>query len=284
MRNAFVFRSLHAEALKLKRTLALRMTFVAPVLVALLVFFIQSNQLSRGIGAKAATLWDTLSNAMLSVWAVFMLPLLITLESALLAGIEHGERQWKHLFALPVSRTSIFTAKYLAVQALMLWSMLLVCVMVAACGYTLMALYPAAGLQNAGPPAVGMILSRAMSVWLSAGLLVSIHLWIALRWPSFTVALGAGVAGTFFALFAASAKIGAYYPWLLPVNAINARVPERIAAAHWLGIAGGVLMAVAACVDFVRREESAPAGLSRAAVFAWAAAACGFVVFAIQLQ
>jgi hypothetical protein len=51
-----------------------------------------------------------------------------------------------------------------------------------------------------------------------------------------------------------------------------------------LGIAGGVPVAVAACVDFVRREESAPAGLSRTAVFAWLAAACAFVVFAIQLQ
>lgn len=283
MMSAFA-RAVHAEVLKLKRTLALLMTFVAPVLVALLTFFMQSNQLSHGRGLKAANLWDTLSLTTLSIWAIFMLPLLITLETALLAGIEHGERQWKHLFALPVSRTSIFAAKYFVTQALALFSTLLTCVMVAVSGYALMALFPAAGLHDAGAPPVAMILGLAMPVWLTAGLLVSIHLWVALRWPSFTVALGAGIAGTFFALFAASAKIGAYYPWLLPVNAINAKVPERMAAAYWLGILGGLLVAAAACVDFVRREESAPAGLSRKGMLAWGAMACAFLVFAIRLQ
>jgi lantibiotic transport system permease protein len=279
----------HAEMLKLKRTLALRMTFVAPLLVALLSFFIQSNQLSRGIGlaapGKGHLLWDTLSREMLSIWAIFLLPLLITLETALLAGIEHSEKQWKHMFALPIPRASIFGAKYVVTQALALLSTLLTAAMVVLSGYLLMVLYPGAGLAaSAGPPWVDAILSRALSTWLAAGLLLSIHLWIALRWPSFTVALGAGIGGTFFALFAASAKIGKYYPWLLPVNSINARVPDRMEAAYWLGIAGGIAVAIAACVDFTRREESAPAALSRKAIVAWAAALVAMLVFATRLQ
>ena len=57
-----------------------------------------------------------------------------------------------------------------------------------------------------------------------------------------------------------------------------------MAAAYWLGILGGLLVAAAACVDFVRREESAPAGLSRKGMLAWGAMACAFLVFAIRLQ
>jgi hypothetical protein len=97
-----MLRVLHAELLKLKRTLAFRVVFVLPLLVALLQFFALWRV--RKIGADFK-LWETLPTNMLSIWAVFMMPLLITLETALLNGIEHGDRLWKHLLALPVRAT-----------------------------------------------------------------------------------------------------------------------------------------------------------------------------------
>jgi hypothetical protein len=275
-------RAVYAEVLKLKRTLAFRMIFIAPLLVTLLGLFVQFTQLSRGRGATANNLWDSLSRESFAIWAIFLLPLLITLETALLAGIEHVEKQWKHLFALPVPRVSIFAAKYVVTQGIALLSTLVVCLLLCISGYVLTVFFPA--LREAGPPALGLILTRAGSCWLAAGLVLSIHLWIALRWPSFTIALGAGVAGTFFALFAASARIGKFYPWLLPVNSFNSQAPERIQAALWLGSVGGVLIAMAACIDFVRREESAPAELGKVAIAVWATALVGFVVFAMSLQ
>ena len=73
-----IIRVLHAEMLKLKRTLAFRMIFVAPLLVATLQFFVIWNQRRPGANFN---LWEMISRASLSVWAVFMLPLLITLAS-----------------------------------------------------------------------------------------------------------------------------------------------------------------------------------------------------------
>src|SRR5690349_16013582 len=105
-----LLRALHAELLKLKRTLAVRMIFVAPLLVALLQFFIALNQ--RRVPANFK-LWEAVFRNGLTVWAIFMLPLLITLETALLTGIEHSEKQWKHLLALPVPRYTIYAAKLL---------------------------------------------------------------------------------------------------------------------------------------------------------------------------
>ncbi|HEX5085950.1 MAG TPA: ABC transporter permease [Blastocatellia bacterium] len=245
-----MLRALHAESLKLKRTLAFRMIFVAPSLVALLQFFIGMNQ--RSIPADFR-LWEAVFRNSLSVWAIFMLPLLITLETALLTGIEHNEKQWKHLLALPAPRYTIYAAKLLIALLLALLSTLALCALLVLTGYSLIGLRPEYG--TAGSPDYGRLLRHALMIWLAAWLIIALHTWISVRWSSFTVALGSGVAGTFFALFAASARIGKYYPWLLPVNTMNIVTGEsRARIALLLGAAGGVIVAVSGCLDFVRRD------------------------------
>lgn len=67
----------------------------------------------------------------------------------------------------------------------------------------------------------------------------------------FPIALGAGIGGTFFALFAASASLGKYYPWLLPMNIF---VEGRFVMALVLGIGGGIVAALLGCFEFMRRD------------------------------
>src|SRR4029079_18462880 len=125
--------------LKLKRTLAFRMVFVAPALVATLQFFIAWNQKRF---AANFNMWEMLPKSGMAVWAVFMLPLLITLETALINGVEHSEKQWKHLFALPISRTAVYIAKFLVAQALALASTLVLSTLILLSGLALIRLRP----------------------------------------------------------------------------------------------------------------------------------------------
>jgi lantibiotic transport system permease protein len=274
-----LLRALHAETLKLKRTLALRMVFVAPALLTALAVLTQSARLSRA-GAKAGPLWESHVQQSLAIWAIFVLPLLVTLEAALACGIEHADRHWRHLFALPVPRPALYAAKLLTVHGLTLSSTLVAGALVALSGWGLTLWYPA--VAYAGPPPIASIAGRALLCWLAAGLITSTHVWIATRWASFTVAAGAGVAGTFFALFAASAKAARYYPWLLPVNAVAS--PDRLPVALALGIGGGLLVAVLGGIDFARREESAPPGLGRVATVVWGLFLAGLLAAAVWLQ
>src|SRR5262249_5652673 len=181
-------------------------------------------------------LWETISRGSLSVWAVFMLPLLITLETALINGVEHGEKQWKHIFALPVPRHAVYTAKLLIAQALAAAGTLILSALTVLCGLALIRLRPE--LPHSGAIPYAWILRHAALVWMAAWLIIAIHTWVSIRWPGFALALGAGIGGTFFALFAASARMGKYYPWLLPMNVF---IEGRFAAALWLGAAGGVI-------------------------------------------
>lgn len=239
-------RALHAEMLKLKRTLAIRMVFVAPLLVATLLFFVLWEK--RTV-APDFDLWDTLTKISLSSWAVFMMPLLITLETALLNGLDHGEKNWKHIFALPIPRHSVYAAKLIVAQTMILVSTLFLTVLAILIGVFFKYWRPE--MAGAGAPPYGHIFKQAAMVWLASWLIIAIHTWISIRWAGFTLSLGAGMGGVFFAIFAASARLGKYYPWLLPVNVFS---DERMAMALWLGAIGGIAAAVAGCLEFVRRD------------------------------
>lgn len=240
-----MFRVLHAELLKLKRTLAFRVIFVAPLLVALLQFFV----LWKGQLGPSFKLWETVPKTTLNIWAIFMMPLLITLEAALVNGIEHSDKHWKHILALPVRRHTVYLAKFIVIQGLIAASTLVLCLLTVFVGVASSLLRPE--LANAGPVPYGWIAKHAILVWLAAWLIIAIQTWVSIRWSSFTVALAAGIGGTFFALFAASAQVGKYYPWLLPLNIFN---DERFAAALLLGAVGGVVVAAAGSFELAWRD------------------------------
>jgi lantibiotic transport system permease protein len=238
--------ALHAELLKLKRTLAFRVIFVLPFFVALLQFFViwRTKKFAAGFD-----LWQTHPTNSFQIWAIFMMPLLITLETALLNGIEHSDKQWKHLFALPVPRHSIYFSKFIVALGLILVSTMVLALLIVGVGVGSVYLKPE--LAHTGPVPFFTIAKQATLVWLAGWLITAIHTWISIRWAGFAIALGAGIGGTFFALFAAGASLGKYYPWLLPMNLF---LEGRFTTALILGIGGGIGAALLGCFEFVRRD------------------------------
>jgi hypothetical protein len=248
----FLLRALHAELLKLKRTLAFRVIFVLPFFIALLQFFVIWR--TKKIPADF-NLWQGHVTNSFQIWAIFMMPLLIALETALLNGIEHADRQWKHLFALPVPRHSIYFSKFIVAAGLILASTLVLALLTVIVGVVATSLRPelAAASSSVSARSVPLlwIAKLALEVWLASWLIIAIHTWISMRWAGFPIPLGAGIGGTFFALFAASAAIGKYYPWLLPMNLF---LDGRFTTALVLGIGGGLLAVLVGCFEFVRRD------------------------------
>ena len=92
------------------------------------------------------------------------------------------------------------------------------------------------------------------SIFLAAWLLVAVQLSVALRYASFVPVLAVGIGGTFFAVVATSAKIGAFLPCQIPVNQL-ASDPARARLALALGLGGGA-MAFALMLWRMSRHES----------------------------
>lgn len=63
--------------------------------------------------------WQVLLSTMSAVHALLFLPVLSGLFAALICRNEHSDGGWKQLLALPVTRTSVYFAKYALIVALL---------------------------------------------------------------------------------------------------------------------------------------------------------------------
>jgi lantibiotic transport system permease protein len=211
--------ALYAESLKLKKTLALWMCLIAPSVVVGLyvlqtIFGPQPKVLPPPMIA-----WQEFSLSCFALWSFLMLPLFVTLESALLAGLEHNEKQWKHLLALPLPRSVHYLAKWVALESLVALAMLILLLLIPLGGGLLSAL-SYAGI--AGLPDFGAMLLIALKIFLAASLMIALHCYIAIRWKSFTVAVSIGMSATVMGfLVGQSAKFGPFFPWTMAIQALT---------------------------------------------------------------
>lgn len=104
-----------------------------------------------------------------------------------------------------------------------------------------------------GAPDIAGYLALLGRIFLAAWLLVTVLLWIALCHASFVPALAVGIGGTFFAVVATSAKVGAILPWQTPVNQL-ATDPMRAKFTLALGCIGGCAVFVVMLWRLSRRE------------------------------
>lgn len=246
-----LLRTLHAESIKVKNTLALRICFIAPlVVVAVLVLQGIFGHLPKVLpsGERA---WLNYVSGCFSLWALLMLPLFVTLESALLAGLEHNERQWKHLLALPVPRSAYFFAKWIALIVLVLLTSILFGTVLVPLGGMLLVLLGIGGM--AGYPPMALIVTLTFKIYLAAMLIMALHTWIAIRWHSFTIAVSIGMFATVMSfLISQSARFGPYFPWSMPSQALAPSAPFDTVL--MLSMTGAVFCIAVASYRFAKRE------------------------------
>ncbi len=241
-----------AELMKLKRTLALWMVLVTPLVLHGLYFFLVID-LKKNLAAGGADVWRALFTNVWGMWCMIMLPLFVTLETTLLGNIEHGEKQWKHLFALPLPRGSVYAAKWL-VGLLLNAAVSLVFIGAAALSGTLLrALLPEMGFSASIP--WGWMCAKMGYTFLISMCMLSIHTWMGLRWRSFALSAGFGMLVTVVNIMVVNSDTWTkFFPWAL-VDALRGATPSPyLPAALAIGIGGGLLVALLGGWDVTRRD------------------------------
>lgn len=237
-----------AELIKLRRTLALWMVFIAPLVVIALQIMLWLNH-KEGIGFDA-DLWIMFATNIFSMWAIFMYPLFCALVVALVYHYEHTTSGWQKMYTLPVPRWTILFAKISVAMMLLFASGIVLFAGIIAGGFLTDLAHPAIEMPLEIP--YGHIFRQWASMTGASLMIFAIQHWASLRWTTLSVPIGTGIAGTFFAIFATSWKYGHFYPWLMPIHVLH-RTDGKEVIALWVGIIGGIILLAAMNIIESRR-------------------------------
>jgi hypothetical protein len=248
-----IWHALRAERLKVKRTLALWLAPLAPLVIIGLQLAIVLKRTEYYRNQDTTVAWTEFGGQIVFLWTMLLLPLFITLEAALLGNLEHGNRQWKHLFALPIPRGAVYAAKQISTMAIIGLSMAALYLYIVLSGLALRWVAPGLGFE-APVPWWDFFQTIALA-YLASWLILSIHTWVSLRWHSFVVASAVGIAAMVIAVLMFQSDWGQWYPWTYPgLVAYAAEEGLRPMRELLIGSLGGLGVAFLGGWEVIRRD------------------------------
>jgi len=247
-----LLKTFYAESLKLKRTLAFWLALIAPLTIVLMqIGMFYDYGTINGPDGTPPWIWYIQMNIVF--WGLLVIPLFVTLETALVGNMEHSSDHWKHLNALPVPRGILYAAKQFSGMALIAISSLALIIFMVAGGWLLCLLRPGIGLD--APVPWRQIFLYVGLTYMGAWLVLSLQTWVSIRGKRFVVACATGIALTIAGVFIIHADWGNFWPWALP-GAIGNKFSENVVLVPELlfGSIGGVLVALLGGWDVARQD------------------------------
>lgn len=120
------FISTQAEMLKTKRTAAFWLTIIAAAFIPLMFFIaLFAGDTDSAEAAMTQDPWTGYFKFSWQIFCVFLIPAYTILICSLITQIEYRNNTWKQVFASPQSLGNIFFSKFVAIQLMILFCMLL---------------------------------------------------------------------------------------------------------------------------------------------------------------
>ena len=247
-----LLRGVWAETLKMKRSLALIVALLLPLFPA---FVNVAETLRTGLAratddVEILSPWALYLRSAINLWVILAMPIVVAILSALLANVDHKPKAWKMLFALPLPRGAIFAGKWASLVGITFLSMGVFVLANAVGGSLIQFLRPELGLGF--PIPLREVVSKPLLGWLLSLFMLTIHLWISLRWPSFLVSIAVGFAGAVSNIFLIASYLyskSLVSPWAMPAQAYGEWRAVLVAS-----LIGTVCTYFLARQDFVRRD------------------------------
>lgn len=227
--NAFS-RLLAAEALKLRRSPALRLVWLLPLLFLAIEAMVFERPL---LGLKVLTpkVQETLETlqvkTLVALWGGFFHPLMVALLPALLFRPEHRGKTWRHLHAQPLSRRGIYLAKAILTLGLSAAMLAIIGLLLWVEHHVLGALNPILAV-----PFQAFNISKVLGwLWLGSLPVLAIYLWVSDRINNLAVPVVFGLVGLLLTISLTGQELPQPWrrdliPWVLPYAAAE-RVIHR---------------------------------------------------------
>lgn len=244
---------LGTEILKLRRTPVALVTAVAPYVVVLFFGLFAYFDGERFLTGRDA--WTWLGDSCFTFFSPVVLPMWAAIVSAQVAAIEHRADSFKHLFALPVRRGSLYLAKQTLCWLLAAAAFLGLAVAIGLAGWVLRELRPGLGFE-ATPP-LARLLAMAGGTFLASLFLMAFQTWVALHRDDVATPIVVGFLATVSALALSGfdADLTRFHPWAYPSQLVGSWVSGKLEPV-WavVGMVGAGLFTWVAGLSFVSRD------------------------------
>jgi len=187
--NGFVL-SLKSEFYKSRKTLAFWAAILLPFLLLLFTsvgYYANSEKL---INAPGMVNWFRFAGVPLGVMGTLLLPMFVIFIAYSVNSIEHKADTWKTLFSLPISKWTVYSAKFFYALSLVFISMMLFALFTIAFGNLLGLIVPE--FKFAEYHMEWVLLQIYFKFFLSALGILSIQFLFSLVWSDFLKPMGIG--------------------------------------------------------------------------------------------
>ncbi|RDC57185.1 ABC transporter permease [Pedobacter chinensis] len=227
MRSIYI--SLVSEFYKSRKTLAFWAAILLPVGICSLVtfgFYSGSEKVLK-MNYPGMLLWVSYAGATLNVMGMLIMPFYVMFMAFSVNNIEHKNDTWKTLFAQPLNKFSIYTAKYLFAVLLIFICLFLFAALTFGFGHLLQALIPKYTFSQYNPST--FLINSYTKLFLSSLGILSLQFILSLILADFLKPIGIGFVGTIMGIVTASLKWKYAYliPYSLPALALQVTKIEK---------------------------------------------------------
>ena len=195
--------------------------------------------------------WGSIARNSVSLWTMLMLPLFITLETSLLAGLEHTDRNWKYLMTMPVPQWTVYVSKYIVTLTLVAVAHVVLIAGTMVSGVLLRQFAPE---LKVGALPMAVVAWPVLKVTAAVLMAVAIQHGVSLRWPSFIAAMGFGMCAMVVGFMAVnSPEYGPWFPWSLTLHTLRPLSGAVIHPAVFSAIPAAAITVIGAW-QFPRRD------------------------------
>ena len=234
------------ELLKTKRSLALLMMFLSPLMVLLINLLQLLHNEGKMIAEHGLSIY-WLSNS--ALWGYFMLPLYIALITALLNGTEHRSNGWRFMMTLPVKQKYLFLAKLILAWIYLIGASLVLFLS------TLLSIVclEAFGISGSDMLSFEVIQNLICSTIACLAILTIQHI-VSWRCKNIVAPLGLGVVATMSIVQLSHTKYWHFNPWTYILTSTNSAEPtmQTLAITYSLAITVGLTLIA---LHWLKRRE-----------------------------
>lgn len=202
-----------AELIKTRGTHGFLITLLIPLLITILqfsIFYFKHAQFA-GTGMNP---WGIMGRNLFNFLGIIVMPMYVVVIAYLVNFTEHQANSWKYLFALPIPKFQIYSAKSLLA---LLW-LLLFCVLLSllflASGQLLSQVRPDIGFQDY--TITRPFLAAMIKLFLCGVGILSIQFFLSIYWKDFIRPVGIGLGLTIAGFILSSWEHIYIFPYALP--------------------------------------------------------------------